>query len=99
MALNQQSTHWWYGRMKFSFVEKLQSWEEQLTKGGQKGWITLALDFPYFGLPPSYLRELGRLAEVMAYAASGGASKKLFLAKPHEVVRYAKILRNRRGAQ
>jgi len=28
----------------------------------------------------------------MTYAATGGEQKKLFLAKPHEVIRYARIL-------
>ena len=47
----------------------------------------------YFGLASKGL-DLTNVQKAMTYARNGGESGKLFLLKPHELVRFAKLLRN-----
>jgi len=89
-VLNQQNLHWYQGR-KFVLGE-LQDWEKRMDVDGLHGWIIFGIDTPFYGLAPGYIRELKSVHDAMSYAATGGDRKRLFLAKPHEVVRYARIL-------
>jgi hypothetical protein len=62
----------------------------------------IGLDSPFWGMVPCYFGlaskglSLTALQEAMIYARDGGESGKLFLAKPHEVVRFARLMRDRR---
>jgi hypothetical protein len=47
----------------------------------------------YFGLASKGL-SLEKVQKAMIYAKNGGTSGRLFLAKPHEIARYAKLLKN-----
>jgi len=48
----------------------------------------------YFGLASKGM-SLHHLQKVMTYARDGGESGRLFLLKPHEVARCARLLRER----
>ncbi len=96
MAINQQNKQWfWHSwQTDVSYVlNRLKEWEKQVAaEEHPHGWIIFSFDMPSYGLCPHYLRGMEALVQAMTYAAAGGAQKKLFLAKPHEVVRYARIL-------
>jgi hypothetical protein len=79
-------------------------WEERLVKAGKSGWIMIDLDAPFWYQLPNYFdpvlpthynfeASIVEIATCMRYVDGGGESGKLFLAKPHEVVRYARILK------
>ncbi len=89
-------------------LDYLKKWEGAYTKMEQPGWITLSFDTPFYGLTPNYLgqseyekyRNIGLqlgmnyLFELMYYVKNGGGDTgKLFMLKPHELYRYAKLLR------
>ena len=96
MAINQQNEQWFWHSWEtdVSFVlNKLKEQEKRVaTEAPPHGWIIFAFDMPSYGLCPHYLRGMEALVRAMTYAATGGEQKKLFLAKPHEVIRYARIL-------
>lgn len=70
-------------------------------------WITFGFDTPFFGLTPNYLGEIefdnmrngwaksagmNYIYEAIQYVRrTGGADGSLFLVKPHELYRYAKL--------
>lgn len=70
-------------------------------------WIMFGFDTPFFGLTPNYLGQIefdnmrngwaknagmNYIFEAMQYVRrTGGADGKLFLVKPHELYRYAKL--------
>ena len=69
-------------------------------------WITFGFDTPFFGLTPSYLGEFENhpwptsnagmfyIYQAMQYVRkTGGADGSLFLVKPHELYRFAKLAR------
>ncbi|MGC9348051.1 MAG: hypothetical protein ACP5JG_07935 [Anaerolineae bacterium] len=102
VAINQQNVHWWGDGP----VAQTQSWEERLTTESRPGWIMIGLDSPFWCQPPFYYdpdfptfaeeeTSVVELTAAMRYANGGGESGKLFLAKPHEVVRFARMLRER----
>ncbi|MFW6120081.1 MAG: hypothetical protein ACOC80_04175 [Petrotogales bacterium] len=94
IVLNQQTEHW-----SFNPMVDLKKWEETLVNSRKKGWIIIGLDSPFWGMVPCYFGlaskglSLEKVQKAMVYAKNGGTSGRLFLAKPHEVVRYAKILK------
>ena len=93
MAL-QQSEHW-----TFDPLTTLTAWEKKMVGAQRAGWIILGLDSPFWGMVPCYFglasqgMSLYKLQQVMTYARDGGESGRLFLARPHEVVRFAKLMR------
>lgn len=95
IVLNQQTEHW-----SFNPMVDLKKWEEKLVNSRKKGWIIIGLDSPFWGMVPCYFGlaskglSLEKVQKAMIYAKNGGTSGRLFLVKPHEVVRYAKILKN-----
>jgi hypothetical protein len=102
VAINQQNVHWWGDGP----VLKTREWEKRLIERGQRGWIMIGLDAPFWFQPPFYYdpeyptfcKEETSVVEftaAMRYASKGGDSGRLFLAKPHEVVRFARLLRER----
>ncbi|MEM2240488.1 MAG: hypothetical protein QXL27_09370 [Candidatus Bathyarchaeia archaeon] len=96
IAVNQQNVHW-----TAEPLDIITKWEEKLSSEGKPGWIIASIDIPFWGEPIIYLNpklstNLAKLYTAMDYVASGGKSKKLFFAKPHEVVRFARIL-DRKG--
>jgi hypothetical protein len=93
VALNQQSEHW-----SFDPLADLRKWEKKMIEAGRDGWIILGIDSPFWGMVPCYFglaskgMSLHTLQKAMVYARDGGDSGRLFLAKPHEVARYARLL-------
>ncbi|MHB8806200.1 MAG: hypothetical protein ACYC59_01305 [Anaerolineaceae bacterium] len=93
IALNQQVEHW-----SFDPLNDLKSWENKIIESKKKGWIILGLDAPFWGMVPCYFgiaskgMSLHMLQKVMTYARDGGDSGKLFIVKPHEVVRFARLM-------
>ena len=80
--------------------------------GDADEWIVMTYDTPFFGLSPIYLggirskwdatgpERLGmqKIVDAMMYVRNGGGdSKRLFLVKPHELVRYARLRREADG--
>ena len=74
-------------------------------------WIVMTYDAPFFGLSPIYLggvrsqydatgpERMGmkKIVDAMMYVRDGGGdSKRLFLVKPHELARYARLRRDLR---
>ena len=95
-AINQQNKQWFWHSWKSDItmvLTQLKERENQLIAEAPYGWIIFAFDMPSYGLCPHYLRGMEALVQAMTYASSGGDQKKLFIAKPHEVIRYARILR------
>ena len=96
IVLNQQSEHW-----SFDPVADLRTWENKMVDSHKKGWIILGLDSPFWGFVPCYFGlaskglSLTDVQRAMTFAKNGGDSGRLFLAKPHEIVRYAKLMRSR----
>ncbi|OAA31544.1 hypothetical protein AT15_05575 [Kosmotoga arenicorallina S304] len=92
IVLNQQSEHW-----SFSPFEDLLRWERELS-GVKKSWIIIGLDSPFWGMVPCYFGvaskglDLSLMRKTMLYASKGGKSGKLFIVKPHELVRYVKLI-------
>ncbi len=106
-VINQQRPQWmpdWgTGRTP---IDVLREWEEYYTEKTDKpGWIIMPFDTPFYGLSPLYLGNyldaedkkkfsMNRIMEVMQYVRhTGGKSGKLFMLKPHELYRYAKLLK------
>jgi len=95
IVLNQQSEHW-----SFSPFEDLLKWEKELS-GTKNAWITIGLDSPFWGMVPCYFGvaskglDLSLLRKAMLYASEGGESGKLFLVKPHELVRYVRLIQKK----
>ena len=93
IVLNQQTEHW-----SFDPLTDLQNWEQKMLQANKNGWIIIGLDAPFWGFVPCYFGiaskglSLTGLQECMSFALKGGESGKLFLAKPHEVVRFAKLM-------
>lgn len=101
LVLNKQNVHW---RVEESLLNHTRRWEKELVGPGPSGWIIIDLDAPFWFQIPFYYDPKSSShytfeASVVAFAAAlryverGGESGKLFPAKPHEVVRFARILR------
>jgi hypothetical protein len=93
IAINQQTLHWHPRSVVKTATVRIKEWEAKITQTGRAGWIVFGFDSPFYGLAPGYLRFMEGVLGAMEYAIGGGQSKKLFLAKPHEVARYAEILK------
>jgi hypothetical protein len=100
-ALNQQTMHWFPGFEAIGPEDRLKDWEKRLGMRHRAGWVFLTFDLPFYGLAPAYLggaastslrTTIESVLKAMQYAASGGPRKRLFLAKPHEVLRYSQVL-------
>jgi len=102
-VINKQNVHW---RGEGGMLSHTKLWEEQLAGVGKLGWILIDFDAPfwfqlphYFDpiLPTHYQFEASMVepATCLRYVDSGGDSGKLFIARPHEVVRYARMLQNK----
>jgi hypothetical protein len=96
VALNQQVEHW-----SFDPLTDLVTWEKKMIEAQRSGWIIIGLDSPFWGMVPCYFGlaskglSLHRLQEAMTFARDGGDSGRLFMARPHEVVRFARLLQER----
>jgi len=96
VALNQQIEHWTFDPLK-----DLISWEEKMSKARRSGWILMGLDSPFWGMVPCYFglaskgMSLTDVQKAMTYARDGGDSGVLFLIRPHELARYARMLRSK----
>jgi len=101
VVVNKQNVHW---RGEGGVLAHTKLWEEKLAKAGKSGWIMIDLDAPFwFQLPhyfdpvlPTHYNFEASMVEIstcMRYVDGGGESGKLFIAKPHEVVRFARILK------
>lgn len=94
IAINQQNIHWTFDPMPV-----LREWELKLVHEQHPGWILLGLDSPFWGMVPCYFGlaskglSLADLQKTMTYARDGGDSGRLFLVKPHELARIARMLR------
>ena len=92
---NQQTEHW-----SFDPFSDLKRWEQKMITAQKPGWIAIGLDTPFWGFVPCYFGlaskglDLTNVQKAMTYARDGGKSGKLFLLKPHELARFAKLLRN-----
>jgi hypothetical protein len=98
-AINQQTLHWFPNAEAISPLNKLKHWKNSIPSHRRKGWIVLGFDLPFYGLCPAYFGgakpgvSMESVLEAMQFAAAGGGvTQRLFLATPHEVVRYARIL-------
>lgn len=97
-VLNQQTLHWFPNMEVLSPLDKLKDWATRMPGHRRPGWILLGFDLPFYGLCPAYLGgakpdvSMESILRAMQFARSGGKTGRLFLAKPHEVVRFARIL-------
>jgi len=88
IAINQQVTHW--TTTPFRDVTR---WEWRLSRWGVPGWAIIVVDVIL--RPYGHIYTVNDMWRAITYAQTGGVSKKLFLAKPHEVARYARILKKK----
>jgi len=88
IAVNQQVRHWTATPM-----HDLIMWERRLTSWNLPGWVIISIDV----IPPPYGIDFiaQELWKAITYAGTGGRSGRLFLVKPHEALRYAKILKKK----
>lgn len=100
VALNTQNVHW---RVQGSLLAETRRWEQALVSAGRSGWILLDLDSPFWFQIPHYFdpelpahydfeASIVEFATALRYVDRGGESGRLFLARPHEVARFARIL-------
>ncbi len=105
-VLNQQHKQWMPGGHLPFAVDIIREFEEYYTtKTDKPGWIIMPFDTPFFGLSPIYLGDavvneysptlgMHNILDSMQYVKrNGGDSGKLFMLKPHELYRYAKLLK------
>ena len=108
-VLNQQMHQWFPGNA--NPLEVLKQWEQVYSKTETPGWIVLPFDTPFFALSPNYLGDIEAdrmrngfakfggipyIQQAMQYVRrTGGDTGKLFMLKPHELYRYAKLLKNK----
>ncbi len=99
-AINQQIQQWFPGEGEATSV--LKDFEEG--RRFETDWIILGFDMPFFGLSPVYLNGealhkrfdgkvmgMQTIAKAMKYVRNGGDSKRLFMLKPHELIRYIRL--------
>ncbi len=93
IVLNQQSEHW-----SFDPLKDVRKWEKVICNEDRPGWAIIGLDSPFWGMVPCYFGvaskglDLTILMTAMKYVINGGESGRLFLLKPHEIARYARLL-------
>ena len=105
-VLNQQTKQWFPGAGEpTEFVKKwAQDCIARFDASGRAEWITMGFDTPFYGLTPNYLGEIEfeymrswtlgmrSIYAFMQYVRrTGGDSGRLFLVKPHELYRFAKL--------
>lgn len=106
-VVNQQTKKWFPGGG--ISMELLKEWEAAIP-ANETDWIFICYDSPFFATTPTYMtcKDTGWLSdqehrfgmktimEPMQYVRRGGGdSGRLFMLKPHELVRYARLLRER----
>ena len=93
IVLNQQTEHW-----SFDPMSDVRRWERKLSESPSSAWAVIGLDSPFWGMTPCYFGEASKgldlttLTKTMKYVISGGESGRLFLLKPHELVRFVRLL-------
>lgn len=90
VAVNQQNVHWTKDPL-----EDLKKWEAEILKKGKFGWIIVSIDSPFWGFMFYEMKSGNMLIDAMNFIRKGGTSGKLFSATPHEISRYAKIIKQR----
>lgn len=94
IVLNQQTEHW-----SFDPMNDVKKWEKRFSGVYSGVWAIIGLDSPFWGMTPCYFGEASKgldltiLERTMKYVISGGETGRLFLLKPHELVRYVRLLR------
>lgn len=88
IAINQQNVHWTRNPL-----EDLKSWEQKILNEGKLGWIIISLDAPFWGFMFYEMKSGRMLIDTMDFIRKGGESGRLCSATPHEIVRYAKVLK------
>ncbi len=106
IVINRQEEKWF---VRESLLRETQLWEKQLVGSDQGAWVMIDLDAPFWfqvpvyydpDLPGHYQRAgfestIVEYARALKYVERGGDSGKLFLAKPHELIRYIRVLQRR----
>lgn len=90
IAVNQQNIHWTKNPL-----EDLKNWEEKILNEGKPGWIIVSIDSPFWGFMFYEMKSGKMLIDAMNFIQKGGASGRLFSATPHEIARYAKVIKKR----
>lgn len=94
LVLNQQTVHW-----SFEPMSDVKKWERSFDNVPSGVWAIIGLDSPFWGMTPCYFGEaskgldLTKLVRAMKYVLSGGESGRLFILKPHELVRFVRLLK------
>jgi hypothetical protein len=88
IAINQQNVHWTRNPL-----EDLKTWEQKILNEGKLGWIIISLDSPFWGFMFYEMKSGRMLIDTMDFIRKGGESGRLCSATPHEIVRYAKVLK------
>jgi hypothetical protein len=88
IAINQQNVHWTRDPLG-----DLKNSEHMVLNGGKLGWIIIGLDSPFWGFMFYEMKSGKLLVDTLDYIRKGGSSGRLFSATPHEIVRYAKIIK------
>ena len=79
---------------------QMQEVEKKLADAGQPGWLIGVLDSPLYGYGPYVAAghkwgNFKRITEMYDFLAAGAKDRKLVLATPHTIARYARILDDR----
>jgi len=90
VAINQQNIHWTKNPFK-----DLKNWEERILSEGKLGWIIVSADSPFWGFMFYEMKSGNMLVDAINFIKKGGESGKLFSATPHEIARYAKIMKRK----
>lgn len=90
VAVNQQNVHWTKNPL-----EDLKIWEKRIQGEGKLGWIIVSIDSPFWGFMFYEMKSGNMLIDAMNFIKKGGESGKLFCATPHEIARYARIIKRR----
>ena len=88
VAINQQNIHWTKNPL-----EDIKNWEERILSEGKLGWIIVSADSPFWGFMFYEMKSGNMLVDAINFIKKGGESGKVFSATPHEIARYAKIMK------
>jgi hypothetical protein len=88
IAVNQQNVHWTRDPLG-----DLKNWENVILNAGKPGWIIIGLDSPFWGFMFYEMKSGKLLIDALDFIRNGGSSGRLFSATPHEIARYAKIVK------
>ena len=90
VAVNQQNIHWTKNPL-----EDLKKWEERILSQDRLGWIIVSIDSPFWGFMFYEMKDGNKLVDAINFIKKGGESGKLFSATPHEIARYAAIMKRK----